>query len=409
MKEKYIQLEIFIGLVATFFIVLSIPLYAIFEAPRLQEAQAAQLGADLNEAMSLYAENCSVCHGLAGEGIGAAPALDNPALREADPAVLTKTIARGVYGTSMPAWNLEDGGSLSDYQVNQMVTLVLHGDWLETRDRVVNLGLAPKVPFSSQPDPAILAQVQALPDGELLAAGVNLFAGQCVACHGPDGSGSSLAPALNDPVVRAKTPEELERTIRLGVPGTLMSSWEKALDDAQIAAAVSLITRWEEVPAGAIPASDSPLPVTQESLVLGAQLFSTSCSRCHGPEGQGSQRAPALNVRSFLTSRTDLAIQQIVTLGVSGTAMPAWGDRLTDAEIQAIVGFVRSWEPTAPEVAVAARVQGPWRSTTASQPQTATAWLQRLDWRIAVLALVAAALAAGMIIPALMRLKRLPR
>ncbi|MBK8794066.1 MAG: cytochrome c [Holophaga sp.] len=86
--------------------------------------------------------------------------------------------------------------------------------------------------------------------------------------------------------------------------------------------------------------------------------------------------------------------------------MPAWGDRLTDAEIQAIVGFVRSWEPTAPEVAVAARVQGPWRSTTTTQAQTPTAWLQSLDWRIAVLALVAAALGAGMIVPALIQLKR---
>ena len=31
--------------------------------------------------------------------------------------------------------------------------------------------------------------------------------------------------------------------------------------------------------------------------------------------------------------------------------MPAWGDRMTDAEIQAIVGFLRQWEATAPEVA----------------------------------------------------------
>jgi hypothetical protein len=58
-----------------------------------------------------------------------------------------------------------------------------------------------------------------------------------------------------------------------------------------------------------------------------------------------------LNVKSFLVDTTDQAIQRIVTLGIPGTAMPAWGDRMTDAEIQAIVGFLRQWETTAPEVA----------------------------------------------------------
>ena len=46
-----------------------------------------------------------------------------------------------------------------------------------------------------------------------------------------------------------------------------------------------------------------------------------------------------------------MAMQQIITLGVPGTAMPAWGDRMTEADIQAIVGFMRQWETTAPEVA----------------------------------------------------------
>jgi len=40
--------------------------------------------------------------------------------------------------------------------------------------------------------------------------------------------------------------------------------------------------------------------------------------------------------------------------------MPAWGDRLSEAQIQAIVGFIRSWEATAPEIAQPVRVRGPW-------------------------------------------------
>ena len=141
--------------------------------------------------MSLYAENCSVCHGLAGEGIGATPPLDNPPCATAMPPTLAKTIARGRYNTAMPAWSKEDGGPLSDYQIAQLVLLIQQGDWQQVQDRVVNLGLAPQVPFTAQADPHILEQVKALPDGEQLAAGISLFRRECVACHGADGLGTA--------------------------------------------------------------------------------------------------------------------------------------------------------------------------------------------------------------------------
>jgi mono/diheme cytochrome c family protein len=168
--------------------------------------------------------------------------------------------------------------------------------------------------------------------------------------------------------VRQKTAEEIIRTIQLGVPGTLMAGWEKSLSADETQSLAALIARWEEVPGGAIPAPDKPIPVTEESLALGSELYAANCANCHGPEGQGSQRAPSLNVKSFLTDTNDQAIQQIVTLGVPETAMPAWGDRMTEADIQAIVGFIRSWEPTAPEVATPTRVRGPWWKSSGAAP-----------------------------------------
>ena len=62
-------------------------------------------------------------------------------------------------------------------------------------------------------------------------------------------------------------------------------------------------------------------------------------------------------------------MQQIISLGVPDTAMPAWGDRMTGAEIQAVVGYIRAWEPNAP--AVATPLRGPWwkySSSAASLP-----------------------------------------
>ena len=206
------------------------------------------------------------------------------------------------------------------------------------------MGLAPLVPFTTEPDPALLAEVANLPDGATLQTAVTIFAANCVACHGADGLGTGIAPALNDPAVREKTADELTRTVTLGSAGTLMAGWSNALTPEEINAMVTLVLRWDEVPAGILPAPNVPIPTTEESIALGGQLFSQNCSRCHGPEGQGTQRAPALNVKAFLTDTSDIAIQQIVTNGVPGTAMPVWGDRMTEAEIQAIVGFIRQWE-----------------------------------------------------------------
>lgn len=368
MKISSRTIEYLIGILATAMIAAGLLLYTFEEPERISFAQEAQVRSDLDGAMTLYAENCAVCHGLAGEGIGATPGLDNPGLASMSTDELFKVIARGRFDTAMPAWGLEDGGPLSDYQIGMLATLIQQGDWQAAQDRVVNLGLAPLVPFAAQADPALLEQVATLPDGALLAQGITLFAENCVACHGADGLGTALAPALNDPLVREKDAAELERIVLNGVPATLMAGWDKVLTAEDTAALLALITRWDEVPVGTIPAPDRPVPVTAESLALGADLYSQSCARCHGPTGQGTQRAPALNVKSFLTDTGDSAMQEIITLGVPGTAMPAWGDRMTEAEIQAIVGFVRSWEPTAPEVAQPVRTGGPWWRTGSVAP-----------------------------------------
>jgi mono/diheme cytochrome c family protein len=376
MNESRTRLiEILVGLLATQVIVFALAFYIFNEPQRVVAAQDQILLTQLESGMTLYAENCAVCHGLNGEGIGANPALNNPGLATMPYDEITKTIERGRYATSMPAWSKDDGGPLNDYQISELVALIQSGDWKATGDRVVNLGLAPLIPFTAEPDAALLEAVGLLPDGATLQAAITVYAGSCVACHGADGLGTAIAPALNDPLVREKTPDELTRTVTYGSAGTLMAGWSNQLTPEQISAMVTLVQRWDEIPAGTIPAPDVPIPTTAESIVLGGDLFAANCARCHGPDGQGTPRAPALNVQSFLTQTNDQAIELIVTGGVPGTAMPAWGDRMTSSDIQAIVGFIRQWEPTAPEVAVPTRPGGggpPWlrnNTTSAVNPQ----------------------------------------
>jgi mono/diheme cytochrome c family protein len=413
--------EMLAGLLATQLIVFGLAFYMLNEPARITESQTEILDIQLDDAMTLYAENCSVCHGLAGEGIGTTPPLNNPALQTMPYEDLAKTIERGRFNTAMPAWSKEDGGPLSDYQISELVGLIQSGDWNAAQDRVVNLGLAPLVPFTTEPDPVLFAELANLPDGATLQTAVTLFAANCVACHGADGLGTGIAPALNDPAVREqRTADELTRTVTFGSAGTLMAGWSNTLTPEEINAMVTLIQHWNEVPAGILPAPDVPIPTTEESIELGSQLFSQNCSRCHGPEGQGTPRAPALNVKAFLTNTSDVAIQQIITNGVLGTAMPAWGDRMTEADIQAIVGFIRQWEVTAPELATPTRSGGggpPWMrnnttTTTTGQGQAQfqqASWWRTFDWRILMLIFGALSISFTLIFMGYESLQRRPK
>lgn len=363
MKEERViksnNKEVMVGTIAAIVIALGLLLYAIHEPRRIDQAQKEQLSIDLHDAMVTFAKNCTLCHGMAGEGIGSNPPLNNPALRESDPSALTKTISRGLFKTPMPAWSKEDGGPLSDYQIGQLVKLIRFGDWQETKQVVADLGLTPLTPFAAEVDSKIIEALKKMEGGDVLAKGVTLFAEKCVACHGADGLGTALAPALNDLKVREKPVEDINRTLLLGKPGTLMAGWENILSSEETHALIQLIKEWDRVPAGSIPIPRSPIVVTKELLAKGEKLYAANCSQCHGPDGQGrGRRVPPLNVKGFLTKTNDAALEQIITLGVPETPMPAWGDRMTKEEIQAIVGFIRSWEPTAPAMAEPVRGGG---------------------------------------------------
>ena len=332
--------EVLVGTIASFVIVIGLLLYSLNEPARIEKAQKEQLSLDLHDAMLTFAYNCSVCHGMAGEGIGSNPPLDKPALREGDPSSLTKIISRGLFKTPMPAWSKEDGGPLSDYQISQMVKLIRFGDWQETKTVVADLGLTPLIPFVAEIDAAVLEELKKLEGGEVLAKGVTLFAEKCVACHGGDGLGTALAPALNAPKIREKSSDELKRTLLLGKSGTLMAGWENILLPEETSALITLIKEWDRVPAGTIPVPESKIVVTEESLAKGRQMYSTNCSQCHGPDGQGrGMRIPPLNVKGCLEKTSDAALEQIITLGVPDTPMPAWGDRMQKQDIQAIGNY----------------------------------------------------------------------
>jgi mono/diheme cytochrome c family protein len=87
---------------------------------------------------------------------------------------------------------------------------------------------------------------------------------------------------------------------------------------------------------------------------IGKQLFSANCAQCHGADASGGGSAPTLDSSQFLKSTSDQQIFALVSGGVSGTEMPAWGidygGTFTDEQVRQVTTYLRSLEPNAPSV-----------------------------------------------------------
>jgi mono/diheme cytochrome c family protein len=84
-------------------------------------------------------------------------------------------------------------------------------------------------------------------------------------------------------------------------------------------------------------AKGSASPVIQPALVTqGAKLFALNCSHCHADDATGDE-GPDLHG----LTKSDERIRALITNGVKGE-MPSFKKKLGDADLAALVGFLRS-------------------------------------------------------------------
>jgi mono/diheme cytochrome c family protein len=87
----------------------------------------------------------------------------------------------------------------------------------------------------------------------------------------------------------------------------------------------------------------NPVPPTADSLEIGQRLYGENCQSCHGVAGRGDgpQAAglnpPSLDLVVHAPLHSDGALFGFIQNGIPGTAMPAWGNNLTDEEIWHLV------------------------------------------------------------------------
>jgi cytochrome c oxidase cbb3-type subunit III len=155
----------------------------------------------------LYAQNCAGCHGADGR-LGAARPLHDPLyLALAGTDVVRQVIAHGVPGTAMPAFAEHDGGSLTDAQIDILVT-GMHAHWSHP-DAVQEVALPPY-------------RLEA-GDGQRGAAAYSTF---CAHCHGEGGRGGARGGSIVDPNYLALVSDQhLRTTVITGRPDRGKPDW----------------------------------------------------------------------------------------------------------------------------------------------------------------------------------------
>lgn len=92
------------------------------------------------------------------------------------------------------------------------------------------------------------------------------------------------------------------------------------------------------------------------SIAAGEKVYKNECLVCHGNngKGEGTKMGTAINNQHFLNAVSDKDLYNYLKFGREGTAMPAYGPRLSDNDLHNLVTFIRNWQSqkmdlTAPE------------------------------------------------------------
>lgn len=117
--------------------------------------------------------------------------------------------------------------------------------------------------------------------------GQRLFRQQCSRCHGRDGGGGELGPALDDGFSSASTDAGLFSIVREGIPNTQMIGISRSTTDQSVWMVVSYLNSLNSTPAVDLPGDPA----------AGRMVFSGkgACASCHMVGGEGGRRGPDLS------------------------------------------------------------------------------------------------------------------
>lgn len=165
----------------------------------------------------------------------------------------------------------------------------------------------------------------------------------CAPCHGADAKGYAAdhAPSLVNPTfLSTATDDFLQRSIAAGRPGTSMAAYGKAfggpLDDTAVLRLVAYLRA--QGPAA------KPLPtVPSGDIASGAAVYAKHCRACHGDTKTRGEAVWLANPQ-FQAVASAAFVRYAVVHGRPGTKMEAFTGKLSSAEIDSVVSYVRGFD-----------------------------------------------------------------
>jgi len=183
------------------------------------EAERWRAPADVSDFNQLYTQNCAGCHGAGGK-LGAAVAL-NDALYQSfvSDDALRQVIANGRPGTNMPAYSQHLGGSLTDQQIEILIS-GMRAQWSKPDDfKGVMLP-----PYSTNGTTSSSPADNASANGTTFIAsqaggalrGADAYQTYCSRCHGTDGGGGSAGSIVDPNFLNLVSDQGLRTTVVVG-------------------------------------------------------------------------------------------------------------------------------------------------------------------------------------------------
>lgn len=172
-----------------------------------------------------------------------------------------------------------------------------------------------------------------------IAGGAAVFRSHCSQCHGSGAAGAVGYPnLLDDAWLWGGALEDIVATVRHGIRNdtdpdarwSQMPAFGEILEEEEIAAAANYVM--------ALSGRTAPDPALAEQ---GATLFAENCASCHGENGMGDreQGAPNLTDAIWLYGGDMETLVETITYSRFGV-MPAWGQRLSEADVKAVALYV---------------------------------------------------------------------
>ncbi len=200
-------------------------------------------------------------------------------------------------------------------------------------------------------EPERIAGVEASDTSIAVNAGQALFKTDCTLCHGDNGEGD-VGPALNDKTFLNTTSDDtIFSVISSGVPGTQMPAWNQShggpLTDQDITQLVAYIRAWQPT------ATDIRSAPPKGDSGRGRTIFNSVCVTCHGNNGAGTDKAPALNDAQKLSQFDDTWYRDTIQQGRPAKGMPTWGTVLSPQQISDLLALIDVWRQNpAPSAAI---------------------------------------------------------